>query len=164
MAKSTSVALTTPRQAAVAVQRRQNDRDLRERLVRVEAATDELPAVRQRVHDIAESVHMLVASSEDAEKHRQDANDDRKEIGRKVDELMHLAQSSALATATTTQTMLSHITQCDIDKKAVRDDLAKQNSDLSSRLGKVEQKVWIAMGAVTVLGFFGELLVKVITK
>ena len=163
MAKGTAV-VATPRTAAVAVQRRQNDHDLRERLVRVEAATDEIPRVRDRLTALGESMQTLVAQNDEDERRQIEAADYRRDIKCELEKLSDSMRTAATVATRATELATGHIIQCEKDKTAASNAQASQHKALSDRLAKVEIRVWMAMGGIGIIGFLGELLMKAIIK
>lgn len=156
MAKGTALTVRQ-KEAPVAVQRRKNDRDLRDRLVRVEGSTDEIPRMRDRLHVIGDFMQQLIGQSENAD-------DERKEIRRKVEDLWETSRRTADASERAATTMQNHMSTCERDKKASTERQAEQHEELSSRLRKIEQKVWVAIGGFTVISFLAEILVREIFK
>lgn len=98
--------------------------EIRERIVRVEAATTEIPRVRERVHELVNCTQRLVMAAEEA-------GDQRREMVRKIDDLADEVKSGALvSTRTEAQlgaTMAAHIEQCKTDKAEIKAMVAAQN-------------------------------------
>lgn len=151
-------------------ERRRDDSDIRERMARVEPVLQlqsaEIGKLRERVHDLCNSQHELVAAAEDA-------SEARRGIIAKVDALGVKIEAGVLASARAEvslgATMAAHIEQCKTDKAEQKDMIAKlvgdqgqMHNDNQRRFLRIERAVYIATGALAVLYFLaphaGEIL------
>lgn len=107
-----------------------DEQDIRERLVRVEEQTREIPRIRERIHDIANTAASTLSMVEEG-------TDERKDLSRKIEALTVTVNSAILASArseaTMASTIASHIEQCRVDKAEIKAAVSRQESDQKER-------------------------------
>lgn len=108
----------------MAGEERRDDSGTRERLVAVETRLGELPRVRERLHELAETTQELVHAEEAA-------RDQRKETQRRLEVLSDRMTEATLASARVETalgaTLALHIEQCKTDKAEIKQLVQSQN-------------------------------------
>ena len=151
-------------------ERRRNDVDLRERIARIEPVmqsnTAEVGRLRERVHDQAQHIQMVVSATEEA-------NEKLGEMGRQIGALGNKFDGAVLAYArvevSLSATMTAHIEQCNTRNSEQKDqitrlgaDRERMHEDNQKRFAKIERVVYLATGALAVLSLLaphaGEIL------
>lgn len=109
------------------------------------------------IGEIRERLAGLTADSEEA-------RHDRRDLANKIDRLSESVAAATLANATVTATLgatlAAHVRQCEVDKRAVADNIAQSNAERREMheathkgIEGLRRLVFIGVGGVLALGF-----------
>lgn len=132
-------------------ERRRSDREIGERLARVEAnqeiASEEISKVRATVHEVVSKQTALTLMAEEAQRSHAELTGEIRNLSQKIDPTIASVAQSSL-------TLAMHVQQT----TEFRAEQREKNKETDIRFGKIERTIYIATGGAAVVWAAASLL------